>query len=203
MPSFDTIRPDLWNAVLDYSSGKLYVWDGQSAIVAANEQDPRPRLPTIAGDDFQRWKSDFAARYRADPTLEPRVASWSANNLPTAALPKQLRGPWNAALKQHVRERLERWFAERESENRPADLVVPSAQETPSDSPEQHRLEVVRALMAECVYGMSWKELSELKIPATALARLEGILRGNTHLDVSRSGSQESWPKQRPPKYPR
>lgn len=58
---YPRIRPDLWRAVLDYSSGRRYVWDASSGLARpATAADHAPSLPTITPIQFAEW----AARFR-------------------------------------------------------------------------------------------------------------------------------------------
>lgn len=53
------VRSDLWRAVLDYSSGKAYVWDGERAVQTKPqdaETERRPRLPTATPQDLAEWR---------------------------------------------------------------------------------------------------------------------------------------------------
>jgi hypothetical protein len=167
------IRPDLWRAVLDYSSGRVYVWDEDSltAVPAtAPAEETRPVLPTVSEETYSSWRADFARE--SAPLVSPRHAAttdrWREEGLPTTQLPPALRGPWNAALKRHVLETLETWFAAHEIEP-PDDLIE---EERPARAPSP-TTESLRDLVLACVAVMTREELEALHLPAAAVLRAD------------------------------
>ena len=203
MTKRDKIRKDLWFAVLNYSAPSKYVWTGAEAVQAPAE-DVRPTLPTLTEEQFRGWKRDFIdAGSRLFPSDRDRLQRWAEENLPTAALPQGLRASWNEKLKYGVLARLRQWFEEHDIPV-PRDLleregVLPPAKAAPGPPighSHQSPLDRVRALTAECIRQMSWKELSELRIPATAWARVAGVLGDEKSLDMFRSGAEKSEPRQ-------
>ncbi len=166
------IRPDLWRAVLDYSSGAVYVWDQGRAIGVVpselREGDLRPRLPTIGESELGKWRRSFAAGSSSDEPERMResVARWAEERLPDASLPRNLRRRWNGELKQRVLTRLEEWSV---TEGIPLPTDVVQAAEAPfRDEPATEQL---RDLVIRAVHGMSREELEQLRLPPAALLR--------------------------------
>ena len=105
---------DLWRAILDYSSGREYVWDSANRQAReASEGDSRPVIPTVAEDELVEWKKEFLGKLAVrDPILLARVETWANHNLTTQVLPRQLRSSWNQELKRRVRQRFEDFASE-------------------------------------------------------------------------------------------
>jgi hypothetical protein len=170
------VRPDLWNATLDYSSGRTYMWDtsnGTGTAVPVDEvvaNDPRPALRTVTPEMMAAWREEFATK-RAE-RLAPRQAQtllrWRDEGLTSASLPSSLRGLWNAALKQHTIDMLVEWFKEQKLPV-PDDLIL-----TESSRPTHPDTERLRNLVYECVSVMTREELAALSLPAAAVLRARG-----------------------------
>lgn len=158
------LRSDLWDAVLDYSSEGVYVWDGARAVsVSADEAVGKPQLPTISAAVLSGWRRDFAASH---PGRD--LDDWAERGLGTMALPGDLRRTWNQTLKSKVLETLEPWFDE-QGMALPAD-VAPEAGSQPSakDSPEAEDL---RKFLLRCVAVMRPSELKAMQVPAAVALR--------------------------------
>ena len=56
------IRPDLWQAVMDFSGNTQYVWDSDEGVAKpATEDAPDAAImPTITVEQFTTWKRAFA-----------------------------------------------------------------------------------------------------------------------------------------------
>lgn len=166
----EPIRPDLWNAVMDYRSQKRYIWDGERAIpVEGNQEVEGPVLPTVTSAEFVEWKRTFATsqRVEADPDLNRRLDSWAERNFPTRLLPLRMQGAWNATIKDKVRARLDQWFTERQLKP-PTELgtaTTKAERVTPDKAPE------LRRALVQAIERMTYRELLEIRIPATALLR--------------------------------
>src|SRR5580658_1826605 len=106
------VRPDLWRAVLDYSSGRKYVWDtSRQAARIANSDEDTLVLPTISASDLENWRAEFVASHKSvDPALFELVEKWENGRLPTIGLPAEVRPIWNKYLKRKVQQRLQDWF---------------------------------------------------------------------------------------------
>lgn len=158
------IRPDLWNAVLDYSSPGVFVWDGSKAVgVEENEVGDRPRLPTISPADMTAWRRAFANQY-ADRQLD----DWAERGLGTLALPPDLQKPWNYSIKANALNILSDWF-EKQGLELPADALASSASKRPSS--DQADAEELRRFLLRCVAVMKPSELKAVQIPASVAFR--------------------------------
>lgn len=158
------LRPDLWDAVLDYSSGGVYVWDGAKAVKAnADEAADKPQLPTITAAVMAAWRRDFADRNEGRGLDE-----WVERGLGTMALPADLRRSWNATVKSKVIGILEPWFMEQ-------GLQLPSdASSDPAARPsatESHEAEELRRFLQRCVAVMKPSELRAMQVPASVALR--------------------------------
>ncbi len=174
---FVRVRPDLWRAVMDYASGRPFVWD--SAASAAREaapeevpegQAPENALPTISPDELSAWRGEFVAKHlgSVDGPTATKLENWQKHRLPSTFLPSRLLGDWNRELKSRVGARLMDWF-QKKGLPAPADLVsVPAelpGRELPGD------VGALRRLIAECVAVMTERELSDLRLPPAAVLR--------------------------------
>lgn len=110
------IRSDLWMAMIDYTSGRRYVWDETQGIARlANSEDPRPSFPTVSADELDKWRSDFleGADEGLDSADRILAERWRAHRLSTANLPAALQQRWNTELSRRVRQRLRMFFGAR------------------------------------------------------------------------------------------
>jgi hypothetical protein len=165
------IRSDLWQAILDYSSGDVYVWDDGQAVGIPGGQlgdaDDRPQLPTIDRATLANWRAGFAADLTGVPTdVSDIVRRWSEGRQPDAVLPRLIRRHWNGELKTHVLARLDEWFAERGIPE-PSDIAE-SLEVAPGADATTERL---RELVLRVIRGMSRAQLEELRLPPSALLR--------------------------------
>jgi len=166
------VRPDLWRSVLDYSSGNKYVWTGEAAV-PSNGGEPLPAdgllLPTVSRGDYDKWREQFSEQSLGSlsPSDAEAVERWRTESLGTRYLPPALRGAWNAQLKRHVIDHLQRWFADQKLET-PRDLVT-----RPEPSTGLHTdTEQLRAFVQDCVATMTRAELETLALPPSAAMRL-------------------------------
>ena len=158
------VRNDLWDAVLDYSSAGVYVWDGSRAVrVEADEVGDRPRLPTISSEDMAAWRQAFASEH-ADRQLD----DWAERGLGTLALPADIRGPWNQVIKSNVLGILSAWF-DKQGLELPADTLASSASKRPSS--DHIEAEELRRFLLRCVAVMKPSELQAVQIPASVAFR--------------------------------
>jgi hypothetical protein len=161
------VRPDLWKAVLDYSSGTTYVLNLATGRAEPGAADSPDRLPTIKNEDMAQWRATFAKAHegRSSEAAGSRLIRWRDEGLSTSALASEHRGLWNAVLKQNVVARLEPWFKQRGLPV-PADLRLTVAPRTASDQTEE-----LRSLLHECIRHMTADELHDFRIPARLLLR--------------------------------
>jgi hypothetical protein len=159
------IRPDLWRAVLDYSSARKYVWDASEKVARpASSDDTGLVLPTASAADLDQWRSEYVTLHKpVDPEIAQRVETWSKDRLPTFALPAQIRPAWNSHLKRKVEQRLQDWFTKNQIEP-PATLRGSSELDIDEEEVE------LREFITACIEEMSKRELLELRIsPAVAM----------------------------------
>jgi len=176
----DRIRADLWRAVLDYSSGRRYVWDIlQQAARPASLENEGPVLPTISAAALDQWRVEFVALHKpTDPEVAERLEGWHRDTLPTVGLPALMRPIWNNFLKRKVERRLQDWFMTNS-------IKTPEIIQGRYESDDSDRdVEALRQFIVDCVKAMSKGELLELRIsPATAMRTLR--------IPGSRSGENE------------
>ena len=92
------VRPDLWRAILDYTSGATYLWDPTTAAARATRETedltPDLALPTIDEEEMSHWRSEFAERHWRNLSERPQhfmlLEGWRSSNLGTYALPPAL-----------------------------------------------------------------------------------------------------------------
>jgi hypothetical protein len=167
------LRPDLWRAVFDYSSGRPYVWDrGTGRAVMAADKSDGPALPTITDGELDQWRSLFAESARVDLSVHEKqqLDRWRDQRLPTALLPPSLRPQWNKRLTTNAIQRLERWFLEHELAA-PPDFVAYEFLPT-AESPEAIAL---RRFAQSAIAKMTLAELRLLQLPMTASARVAPV----------------------------
>jgi hypothetical protein len=166
------IRPDLWRAVLDYSSGAVYVWDGSRATAVAPSElrpgDQKRLLPTISEALLSEWRQSFVAGLTRLPSEAARdaITRWAEERLPDSVLPYDLRRQWNGELKQRLMLHLGEW-SDRTGVSFPTGIV--EAADQPSS--EKVTTEKLREFVLEAVRAMSRHELEELRLPPAALLR--------------------------------
>lgn len=166
------IRPDLWSAILDYTSGARYGWNGLEAvrIPPGEENDPAADrlLPTLTEKEFKDWRSEFVnEQSQADAGVATLLYRWLERGEPLAVLPKPLRIAWVVELKRRVLARLIEWF-DGEGISRPVDIVEVVREVSSEGDPGPDRL---RARLIAAIGRMSDAELAQVTIPATALLR--------------------------------
>lgn len=158
------LRPDLWDAVLDYSADGMYVWDGAVAIkVDADEAGDRPRFPTISADVMAQWREDFAERH-----AERSLSDWAERNLGTRALPVDLRKPWSQTIRSRALEILTAWFDEHGLEV-PEDVILGGG--TEQGTADHYEAEELRRFLLRCIAVMKPEELQVVQVPASVALR--------------------------------
>jgi len=167
------IRPDLWQAAMDFTSGIEYVWDsdmGRARPRLPSDHKDAPIVPTITEETLQGWRKDFIARtlkgdLAASPDLEERLDGWATKRLGTLYLPPELRGLWNEYMRQAVVDRLDGWF-NKVGLSVPQDLLqVANTQERiaqPGDLP---------SALLNLLARLNKEELSQLQLPAAIILR--------------------------------
>lgn len=166
-PAPRRIRPDLWQAMIDYSSGATYVWDSDAHVARRRKlaEDTNSVLPTITRADLDALSERFFATHYDSSNEDERrtLIHWKESKLSTSALPKRLQGPWNQALKELVRGALVAWF-EAKGMVQPPDLEgLTKLRSTHQDG--------LRVWIHRVIDAMSEEELSSLLLPAAATHR--------------------------------
>lgn len=159
------IRSDLWNAILDYSSGRKYWWNGERAISEEDAETPGKLLPTLDEDEFKTWRQEFVQQQSVENSERASLLyGWLERAGPLAELPTSVRIPWVIELKRRVLTRLQAWF-EAEDIPLPVDIVTDSQPKKRTDT------EVLRDQVLAVVRSMGREELESLMLPATVLLR--------------------------------
>ena len=166
------IRPDLWNAVVDFSRGEPYVWTGTRAVPNSDHPGAAGRavLPTLTREEELQWRAEFVSGLRGiNDTDQRRIDRWLDRQMPTAVLPGGVGAQWRDHLKSRVLDRLQQWFHQH-GIRQPADLQHPPAPwpEQPADSASPEDL---RALLIRRIKNMTPEELNSLQLPAWMLLR--------------------------------
>lgn len=176
------VRPDLWDAVMDWSADHAWVWvNGRAEPGEAGTG--LPMLPTLSPFELQDWRDAFVAKYAdgLDEEARAALAAWQATGRGTRYLPASLRPLWNEWLKRRAVERLRAWFEERQ-EQLPSDVVLdspnPSNAAGPTGRPTTSGS--LRAFVASVVALMTEAELQSLSLPAAAVHRW-AERRGEAH----------------------
>jgi len=166
------VRGDFWNAIMDYSSGRVYVWDQERVLAreAQADDDLSNRLPTVNADDVASWRADFTAEWepRLDDEARVKLLTWNVKGLPSRFLPPPALPEWNRELKRRVEQRVRQWFHQK-SLPAPVDLVEARRHRV---APVGSETENLRQVVIECIQRMTERELMDLKLPVSALRRL-------------------------------
>ena len=167
------VRSDLWQAVLDYSSGREYVWDqleNQARPSLDGDDGSSVAIPGVTQVEHQQWRKEFADTARTSLTSEQegQLDIWVQDQLPTSHLPRHLIPRWNGFLRDRVHEYLKNWFDESGLEP-PSDLVTPASEPTAGKA---SNTEALRRLVLRVVEGMTEQELARLYLPPKAVLRV-------------------------------
>ncbi len=167
------LRRDLWQAVMDYSSGTQYVWDPSGEARPRTPDDPEdlPSIPTISAEEMTDLRREFANDVLANPANEAvadRVREWAEKGYKTGYLPQHLRGAWNQRVTDAALTRVRNWFRDLNMAEPDTLVLEPSheAGESPTESTEALRSFILRAVEA-----MTAGELRRVELPASAAMR--------------------------------
>jgi len=166
------VRPDLWNAVLDYSSASKWRWNRETSIAEPVESDDVPDdelLPTISASDLVEWRNGFIDEHEGDlpESVKSAAIDWAEHGRRSESLPRNLRGLWFEYLKNRVIDTAEAWFTQHGLPI-PADLREETAARPRRATGEVDEL---REFIIRCVRTMSAAELASLQLPAAAAHR--------------------------------
>lgn len=159
------VRPDLWDAVVDFSSGSRYWWADGRTVTSADPLPGSHQLPTLTEEEERQWRRDFAAemsRMLFDPRDAQRLEDWTERGLGSFSLPGGLRRLWNVRLKLSVGKRLSDWFAA-QGLTAPEDLLVPSAASHAQRAADEE--DALREFIVACVSLMTTAQMRSLNIP--------------------------------------
>ena len=165
------IRSDLWQAILDYASEQIYVWDpSANRARPRNQGEEHPELPTITSEELQEWRVKFVEMLISSAEVHEgelaRLSNWRDNRLATSALPLRFAHQWNGYLRDQVQERLHGWFSEHGLAE-PSDFIVRQPPRATSSS----YAEDLRQLVISVVMQMTEQELSSLVLPPQSVLR--------------------------------
>ena len=172
-PTAYHIRSDLWQAVLDYSSGARYVWDDEN-------EEARPSLgsenyleiDTVTADLQREWRRKFLSENTKSLDLtNPEIQDteeWIQQYLGTSRLPTRLVPHWNSFFRDMVLTFIRNWFSSSGLKS-PDDLVLPVRR---GYSIKASETEELREFVISAARLMTDKELSELKLPSKVLLRV-------------------------------
>ncbi len=109
------VRKDLWMAIMDYSSGRPYIWDasaGRARVAQANDEGAL-RMPTLTMVELAEWRFSFVEANKGQLQGQALVSAqrWQEQGLPTTYLPFTLQQLWNKELALRVKQRLQDFFS--------------------------------------------------------------------------------------------
>jgi hypothetical protein len=165
------IRADLWNAIMDYSHGVDWVWDGKRAVPRKPEDGNLAVMPSVNSEILRDWRREFLAgrgyASLGDDVLEPQMRDWLQTGALTKRLPPSIRRPWNAYLKQRVLSRITAYF-DGIGATVPADVLTGGHRAVDTARASTASL---RTFVEACVAVMTEAELAHLPIPAAAASQ--------------------------------
>lgn len=168
-PAHSRVRPDLWRAIVDFSSGRVYRWDEREGCATVLGEGPV--LPTLTRQEEAAWRADFVADVGVTGDLLTALEEWKHQASGTDRLPPALRGVWNGFLRGRVIERLEGFFQTNS-------ITVPTDLETTNGAGHergQDRVSELRRLLHACVDVMTEDEIRGLPVGLRILERA-GVL---------------------------
>lgn len=172
------IRDDLWNAMLDYRGGEIYVLDPQSGLARPKEvtDSNLPEFPTVTESTVQQWRHEFAENLAlpAKAEKQSQLRAWAEGDGRMDDLPREFRGKWAESIKEHITSTLTAWFAAN-SIPVPADMHVAAESRGATNSVAIEQVVETRRLRNTLVHAlslMSFEEMAALPIPAGVVAKM-------------------------------
>ena len=161
------VRPDLWQAVMDFSGNAQYIWDNDEGVAkpATECAAGGATMPTITAEQFTKWKMAFAGSVD-DAEQDARFKDWVEKLRPATFLSAHVRHRWNGHLKKEVEAHLSAWF---QQQRLPLPRILVETKDGARRSPDD---ELRRRLIA-CVRSMTRDELERVQIPSSALLRVK------------------------------
>jgi hypothetical protein len=135
------VRDDLWMAIIDYRSGRQYVWDPVTRLARPGRADEGLAvLPTLDKREAKQLRSDFLDLHKAslDRTDLTRALRWKEQGLATVHLPAALQEKWKREITQRVRARVVKFFEEQKrirAQEKPTPDVPPPVEPMASPLP--------------------------------------------------------------------
>lgn len=170
---YERVRPDLWQAVMDYSSGNKYVWDKAKAVARPQTTGDTDELlmPTISFADYSTWQEAFAKSIEGtiDEGAKRRLHTWIERKTSPRFLSPALLTSWNEYVKKQNMDLLTRWFAEHGIAG-PEKITVVAAPRIARLARDDN-VDELRRFVIECVRVMNEQELQELRLPPLAALR--------------------------------
>jgi hypothetical protein len=171
--SFDRIRPDLWQAIMDYTSGNKYVWDARAGTARPQNRDDPPEvvLPTITQEEEMKWRKEFAASVAAlplDDIAKFRLNAFGAKNVSPKVLTLGLQWKWNDFVRAKIIKAVTDWFQQHKL-SQPEHLTV-QVRRAPRP-PAEPGVEELRDLIIAVIRGMTAAELLAVQLPPNAVLR--------------------------------
>jgi hypothetical protein len=162
------VRPDLWTAAIDYSSGRKYVWDKglEAAREATDGDDQELVISPVTQEDVKAWRESFCDQVAAgvDPDVRERLDHWR-NDLQQKTVPHSLFVQWNEFQKQRVMSHVGDWFRRRQMS------VPPDIRHDVVGGVVPTNVTALRRMIVRVVHAMTQRELEDLKLPAAAVHR--------------------------------
>jgi hypothetical protein len=162
------ILPDLWRAIVNFSSDVPYIWHEGCAVQTSEPTTSQDVLPTLTAAELRHWRQEFADSVLGNASTEDseRIVRWVDNPDSTSSLPSRSRKDWNAMLKHRIWDRLNEWFSSRD--DLPRDLLQLIA-------PRRDQFETNidhRQFLIRLISQMSAEELNQVQIPASVMFRI-------------------------------
>ena len=161
------VRRDLWQSLVDYSSGIRYAWDPELKQARVGRDGDRLFMPTLEAQEYGEWRKQFATEQSAATDL----ARWVSGRGGMKELPFRFRGEWSAFLRGKIEERLSGWFAANAIEAPAIIEQAPAIQ--PAASPGKES--ALRKLVMNCVRVMTEDELSRVPLSAATILRARAL----------------------------
>jgi hypothetical protein len=173
------IRDDLWRAVVDYGSRATYVLDPETGLARPKEAEDGdfPEIPTVSAEEVRAWRQEFfdSLSELTQTRFGDELREWLDGRGRQSDLPRPVRGRWAEYFKRHIAAILFDWF--RAHGGPPNDMFVDSVPRNlpPSEAiDELVRTRQLRDLIIRAARTMTYEELSQVHIPASALLHLWG-----------------------------
>lgn len=172
------IRPDLWQAVMDYRSSGTYFWDEIDGQAKSGERASHQAVfPTTTLADMEALRDEFIRSITlgdGDEDLARRISDWRSIGFGSAYLPVGIRSQWTAKIRAHVLSRLHDFFRTNLIPE-PSDLEITEFRHgrrpARTHSSDRDEIRDLRELLQKCIAIMSHDELSSIAISPAVILR--------------------------------